>query len=191
MATIGSLNIKVNKGAGRKNFVFDDIADGVHTVRIDHVYPWKEVTRDTKMWMRDDNNRLVKDDNGDRIDVAVPNLTWFSTDVVLTVVGGDYDGISTRYYLSTHPNFHGAKMQFLYRTGLIGELSDDDGNINLDDLWKHTGAEAKALVKHKVINIKDKDTGLMEEREIPYVSYFIDPNDVDNTDSGDNSIDGI
>lgn len=188
MATINGLNLKVTKPSRNRNFVFDDIADGVYDVEISYAYPWKEITKDTKVWLRDEDNKLIKDASGNRIETNAKMLTWYTTDVIVTVVGGAYDGISAKYYLSTHPNFHGSKMQFLIRTGLIDKLTDSEGNLDLSKLNTAFPVTAKAVIKHKTITVKDKETGLTEDKEIPYVSYFVDPNS--DTTSGDD-IDGI
>lgn len=181
MAIISDLNIKMKSRASKKTFKYGDIPEGVYKAVFDFVYPWKSITKDTKVWLRDNDGVLVKDEDGNRIEVDASNVTWYSTDVVFTIKGGEFDGISAKYYLSTHPNFHGSKMQFLYRLGVINDLTVD-GILKLEDLYKYTGKEVDVFIKHKTITVKDKDTGLSEDKVIPYVSYVLDPKDVPSVD---------
>ena len=188
MSIIGNLNMPVKSTGGNNTPInFGHIPEGNYEAVITRVFPWKSVKKDTTMFARDENFKLIKDADGNTINVTVKDAEWFTSDVIFTIKGGEYDGISAKLFLSTHPNFHSSKMQFLVRTNLYGVLTET-GTLALDLLPKKAvGTTAVVNIRNKDIEVMNKDLGEKETKTISYVSYVVDPKDVATPTSSDDS----
>jgi len=158
-----SVGNATNTGINAKDLTWDVVDAGTYPAEMVIVYPWKELTRDTNVRIKDENGRYVRDNDGKFITEFKKDVTWYNTDVVFKINGGEFDNHAVRMSLSTHPNMVGSAKQFLYRMGLIG--------VSLDELNKHVGAFGIIEVKTKDETYKDKNTGLEVTTTKSYVSY--------------------
>ena len=167
MINVNLKDIKVgngtNSGVSSKDLTWDVVDAGTYPATMVIVYPWKSLTRDTNVRIKDENGRYVKDNNGKFITEFTKDVTWFNTDVVFKINGGEFDNHAVKMSLSTHPNMVGSAKQFLYRMGLL--------NVSLDDLKDHIGANGIIEVKTKDETFVDKTTGLEKTITKSYVSY--------------------
>lgn len=165
-------------GVQRTEFKWGSVPDGLYLGELVTVFPWKSITKDTTAFLRDEENRLVKDEQGNRIKVDAPNLTWYYTDVVFKIIGGEYDGFNVKSALSTHPDMIGSANRFLYNAGLF--------DVSLNELKEHLGTKVGIHVKTKMDTFKDKNTGEDRTVENVYVSYYskIDDKDIEENDLG-------
>lgn len=145
-----------------------EVEDGTYIAELAVVFPWKTITKDTKVDLRDNDGNLVKDEDGNRIKVDAPNLTWHHTDMIFKIEGTD-DVV--RGNISTHPDMIGSANRFLYSAGLF--------DVTLADLYKHVGAKVIIHVKSKMETYVDKLTGLDTDRKRIYVSYYSSLKDKD------------
>lgn len=163
-------NIKITGGSTFEKPVFGDVPEGAYLAELLTIYPWKSITRNTTQRVRDDEGKLVKDDDGNYIKEAVNDVTWQYTDVVFKIVdGSDYDGISVKGSLSTHPDMLGSAKRFLYAAKLF--------DVSLDSVKDNLGEKVIINVKQRTDRYKDKETGLDVERTYPYISYYTSVDD--------------
>lgn len=160
------LNTKIGSKNTYKTTVFNfvDVPEGAYEAKLVVVYPWKTLTRDSKIAVRTDDNKVVKDDSGAVIKVDAPNLTWSTVDMVFEITSGDFVGSHVKGSLSTHPDLIGSANRFLYNARLF--------DVELANLRDHLGVPVKVNVKHRVDNYKDKITGEDISKLNVYVSYY-------------------
>lgn len=156
-------DIKIGGGSTKKELNWGDIEDGVYFAELSVVYPWKEITRDTTQKVKVDG-KYQKDENGKFITEPLKDFTWNFTDLVFTILEGDYEGLSVRGSLSTHPDMLSSTKQFLYRAKLF--------DVALADLNKQLGTKIMINVRQRTDVFADKETGLEVTKTYPYVSYY-------------------
>lgn len=162
------LNVKISQGENRvmsSDLNWDDVEDGTYPAVMTIVYPWKELTRDTKTRVRDEDGKFVKNELGEFVKEELKDYTWSMTDLVFVIEGGIYDGHAVKGSLSTHPDMIGSAKRFLYNAELF--------DVELADIYKHTGStKVNIIVKHRPNTFKDKKTGVVKTTDVPYVSYY-------------------
>lgn len=163
------LSVKVGSGEGvgttqASSLIWDDIEEGMYDAELVIVYPWKQYTKDTKVRIKDDEGKYIKDADGKFVTEDVKDLTWYSTDIVFKILGSLYDGYAVKGSLSTHPSMIGSAKRFLYAAKIF--------DVELKDLSKQTGAKVKVYIKNKVEEYRDKNTGLDVVKNSPYASYY-------------------
>ena len=151
-----------------------ELPESEYVAVLARVYPWRSVTKNTKVSLRDESGRYIKDDKGNRVKEEVKDLTWFNADVVLAVKEGVHAGKAIKASLSTHPDMMGQLKSFLYCTGLFGVVAAD---IN-----KHIGAEVGVVTRNIERSWTDQNTGLERTVAESKASYFKKPSEITNTE---------
>lgn len=166
-----SLDVKLGTGSNNKflDVKYEEVPDGDYQAVLAKVYKWRPVTKDTYVNVRDENDKLVKGADGANVKELVKDLTWNNADIVLAIVGGDYDGRAIKGSLSTHPNMRGGLSNFLYSAGLYG--------IPVGKVVDHIGVRVTVHVKNKTRTYEDKETGLEMTITEPTASYYSEPDD--------------
>ena len=166
---VKGLNVKVGSDSGAQgvqasDLLWGDIEEGMYPAEMVIVYPWKDITKDTRVRVKDDDGHYKKDGEGKYVTEEAKDVTWYNTDVVFKIIDGMYDGFAVKGSLSTHPNMIGSAKRFLYAAKLF--------DVELGDLSKHVGTKVNVYVKTKHEKYIDKNTGLEVEKHSPYVSYY-------------------
>lgn len=148
-----------------EDLIWDEsIEDGKYNAELAIVYPWRTVTKDTYVRIRDEEGKYVKDEDDKFVKELSENVTWYFTDLVFKIKGGVYDGFAVKGSISTHPDMIGSAKRFLYAAKLF--------DVSLKDLKDYTGTDVAVFVKHKEEEWRDKKTGVNRKSNSPYVSYY-------------------
>jgi hypothetical protein len=162
-----ALDFKLGSDSVRRNasdLIWDDIEDGKYNAELYIIYPWKTLTQNTKVRIKDEDGKYIKNEDGTFAKEEISDVSWAITDVVLKIDGGMYDGYAVKGTLSTHPDMIGSTKRFLYNASLF--------DVELKDIFKHTGTKVGVHVKHRTDTFKDKLTGLDKTVNNAYVSYY-------------------
>ena len=167
MAITLGLDTKLSGDAERvsgADLNWEDIEDGKYNAELKIVYPWKKVTHDSKVRLRDEDGKYIKDDDGKFVQEIQKELSWFITDMVFVISGGIYDGHAVKGTISTHPDMIGSAKRFLYNAKWY--------DVTLEDLYNHVGTKVAVNIKHKTDTFKDKTTGAQRTVTNAYVSWY-------------------
>lgn len=136
---------------------FSPIPDGVYRARVKEVTPWTAKTQNIKVIQRDENDKVLFDEKGDKVTELVPNCTFYNCSVTMEIIGGAYDGRFVFHKLTTHPNMGFNIPNFLYGIGLqeIAASEIQEKCIGrVCDIDVYTDSYEKT--------VQNKDTGLDE-----------------------------
>ncbi|MCK9326062.1 MAG: hypothetical protein M0P69_11280 [Bacteroidales bacterium] len=147
-----------------------EVPDGEYTLTLVKMYPWKEITKDTRVNVRDENNRVVRGKDGKPVQEEVKNLTWHMANVVFMVEEGEYERAVVHGSLSTHPNGMGQLKSFMYCAGLFG--------VSANEIKDNLGVTVGAVVKNKTRSYTDTNTGLEKTITEATVYYYKKPEEV-------------
>jgi|LGOV01.1.fsa_nt_gb hypothetical protein len=158
MITNSDLNRKVTgKKSGGE---YTPIPDGNYDVIVHEIKDWKELVRDSNVNMLDDEGEFVRDANGKVKKELVKNLSFYTADVVLKIVKGEFKNRRLYPSLTTHPSAVFITENFLYA---VDESEMTFGEIPTKCLNKVLSVRVVSETYYKTMT--DPDTGF--ETKIP------------------------
>lgn len=139
---------------------YDPIPDGLYTLRVKEVDPWKETKKTVQVILKDEEGNVLKDEKGKNLTETVNDCVFYNCNVKFEVVGGPNDGRLIFHNLTTHPNMSWSIDNFLYAIG-IPELAASQIQSTV------IGAMCQGTVYTDTYTkvVQNKDTGIDEEVE--------------------------
>lgn len=157
MINSADLNRKVT-GREANGGDFAPIPNGDYDVVVHEIKPWKELVRDSNVNKRDDEGKLVRDGNGKVVKELIKGLKFYTADVVLKIVGGDFENRRLYPSLTTHPSAVFITENFLYA---VGEEEMTFGEIPTLCVGKTLTVSVETETYYKTVT--DPDTGFEEK----------------------------
>lgn len=148
------------------------IPEGVYDVVVDEIKPWVQLVKDTVINRRDEMGRLIKDANGQVVKDTIKNYAFYTCDIRLSIVGGEFANRKIYSSLTTHPNAVFITQGFLYAIG-EGELTY--GQIQTRGLGKTLRVETKNETYDKKAVNPDTGSESVETRVVTRVKTFLRP----------------
>lgn len=165
------LDVKVGGAGAPLDVKFEKFPVGKYVAKLVRVYPWRSITKDTKVSLRDEDNKVIKDANGKPVKELVKDVTWHNADLVFEVTDGAYKGYAIKGSLSTHPEMLRSLKQFLYCSSLFG--------VAAGDIKDHIGAEVGVKTKEDTRTYTDKDTGVEKTVTDIVAHWYIKPEEIE------------
>ena len=168
------------KASDRQVMDFSPIPDGTYNFRVKEISPWKAETKTIKVYTRDENNRFITNEKGEKVSETIPNVTFYNAMVKLEVIGGEYEGRIIFHNITTHPNMDWSIANFLDAVGVVECNASDIPTVCKSKLC--TGVvETRAYDK----KVQDKETGIdkIEKKYVNSIKSFKQmPSQIPNAD---------
>lgn len=184
-----SLNRKY-KASDRGQINYDPVPEGWYTLKVKSIDDWINQVKTIKVNLKDENNNVIKDENGKNLTEVVNDCSFYNAKVIFEVVDGLYKGKNIFHQLTTHPNMNWTIDNFLYAVGKeelqASNIKNCVGLVCLGNVYVDTYTK----------NVENKKTGMTEEiyRDVNRIRSLKPIKDNLNTqysDSVDNIIDNI
>lgn len=158
---------------------FSPVPKGRYSVEVEKVDDWKKVVKDVYINQRDENNKLVKDSDGNTVRALVKDVEYYNTNVRLKIVSGNHKGRILFTTLTTHPNASFITENFLFA---INKSEMVASQIPTRTIGSHLDVDVEIETYNK--KVTDPDTGIekTEPKEKNVVKAFKKSNLVQSDD---------
>jgi hypothetical protein len=156
------IEIKARKHTiGEKEFSI--IPEGVYTVVVEEILPWKEIVKPSELInVRDLDGKLVRDSNGKVEKETIKDYKFNTCDVAFRITEGEFANRVIYGNLTTHDNALFITENFLYAVK-VNELKD------LNDIYNKgivgTKLQVQTMNKPYTKEVKNQNTGVNETIE--------------------------
>lgn len=146
-----------------KGFDFTPAPEGDYVLRVKKIEDWVASKPQTiAVIQRDEKGKALKDEKGKNITKLEENVIVYNAKVQLEIVGGESDGKTVFYNLTTHPNAPFNISAFLYGLGIKDIVANQ-----IQEKCLGLFCAARVVIEYYDKTVEDKETGITEKVKTP------------------------
>lgn len=157
--------------------VYEDIPKGRYTFVVDTIDPWEKKEKKNEMIiLRDENGYALKDEKGRVEKEKVDHLEFYTANIKLKIIRGQFANRTIFASLTTHPNAVFVTQGFLYAVG-----EDELPFSEIPTVCKGKELDGQLEYREYETTKVDKNTGVetTETRRVPNITKFLRPELID------------